>query len=103
MNNVKENINGKIIKKIKNCEIKINNKIIPFSYFYKFSKKGKYIIQYSFKILLSKINCVFRNCSSLTNIDLSNFIAKNVTNMSDIFACCSSLKNINLSNFILKI
>ena len=30
------------------CKIKINNKIIEFSYFYKFNKEGKYIIKYSF-------------------------------------------------------
>ena len=29
---------------IKKCKIKINNKIIPFSYFYRFNKKGKYNI-----------------------------------------------------------
>ena len=33
--------NEKEIKE--NCEIKINNKIIPFSYFYKFEQKRKYI------------------------------------------------------------
>ena len=36
-------------KEIKdNCQIEINNKIIDFSYFYKFKKKGKYIIKYIF-------------------------------------------------------
>ena len=32
-----------------NCIIEINNKIIPFSYYYKFENKGKYQIKYSFK------------------------------------------------------
>ena len=27
-----------------NCEIKINNELIPFSYFHQFNKKGKYTI-----------------------------------------------------------
>ena len=37
-------------KKIKeNCIIKINNKIIPFNYLYKFKEKGKFNIEYSFK------------------------------------------------------
>ena len=35
--------NEKEIKE--NCEIKINDKIIPFNYFHKFKKKGKYKIE----------------------------------------------------------
>ena len=37
----KENENEKEIKE--NCEIKINNKVISFSYFFKFKTSGKYI------------------------------------------------------------
>ena len=81
--------NEKEIKE--NCEIKINNSIIPFSYFYKFKLTGKYKIQYSFKILLSKINYMFYGCSSLININLSNFNTQNVTNMRWMFYGCSSL------------
>ena len=43
----KEYENEKEIKE--NCEIKINDEIIPFCYFYKFNKKGKYNIKYIFK------------------------------------------------------
>ena len=43
----KEKENEKEIKE--NCEIRINNKIIPFSYIYKFNKKGKYNVKYIFK------------------------------------------------------
>ena len=92
-----ENENEKEIKK--NCKIKINEKIISFSYFYIFKEKGKYFIKYSFKNNLKKINYMFYGCNSLTNIDLSNFNTQNVTNMSYIFYGCNSLKNINLSNF----
>ena len=49
-----------------NCEIKINNK-------------------YKFKNKLSKISCMFDGCSSLTNINLSNFKTQNVINMSRMF------------------
>ena len=38
--------NEKEIKE--NCIIKINNKIIPFNYCYRFKEKGKYKIEYSF-------------------------------------------------------
>ena len=82
-----------------NCEIIINNEKIPFSFFYKFNKKGKYIILYLFKNKLSKINNLFHSCSSITNINLYKFNAENVTNMFDLFYNCSTLKNINFSNF----
>ena len=42
---------------------------------------------------------MFEGCSSLTNIDLSNFNTQNVTDVSFMFSRCSSLKNINLSYF----
>ena len=84
---------------IKKCEIKINNEIIPFNYFYKFKSKGKYIIQYSFKNNINKTCCMFSDCSSLTNINLSNFNSNNVTNMRSMFYGCSSINSISLSNF----
>jgi len=81
------------------CEISINNEIIPFSYFYKFKNIGKYKIKYSFKRNLKKTDGMFLGCDSLTNINLSNFNTKNVTNMNSMFSECFSLTNINLSNF----
>ena len=42
---------------------------------------------------------VFYGCSSLININLSNFNTNNVTDMSDMFRNCSSLTSLNLSNF----
>ena len=79
-----------------NCEIKINNKIIVFSYFYRFNKKGKYFIQYSFKNILSKTNCMFYNCKSLTNVNLSDFNTQNVSDMRSMFGNCKSLEIKNL-------
>ena len=89
--------NEKEIKK--NCIIKINNKIIPFSYLYKFKEKGKYRIEYSFKKNIKSLAYLFSGCKSLTNIDLSNFNTQNITNMSGMFSECNSLTNIDLSNF----
>ena len=87
-------------KEIKdNCEIRINNEIIPFSYFYKFKNKGKYKIKYSLKNNLKNTNYMFSWCSTLTNINLSNFNTQNVTNMNHMFSFCKTLTNINLSNF----
>ena len=60
-------------KEIKRCEIKINGESIPFCYRYNFNNSGKHNIQYSFSNELTNINYMFNECSSLTNIDLSNF------------------------------
>ena len=48
---------------------------------------------------ITNMSCMFADCSSLTNIDLSEFNTKKVTNMSDMFANCHSLTNIKLSSF----
>ena len=63
--------NEKEIKE--NIEIKINEKIIEFTYTYKFKKEGKYKIEYLFKNNLTKTCCMFHGCISLTNLNLSNF------------------------------
>ena len=86
---------------IKRCQIEINNELIEFNYFHKFKSKGKYIIKYTFNNVITKICFMFSDCSSLTNIDLSNFNTNNVTNMGGMFCGCSSLTNINLSILIL--
>ena len=82
-----------------NCEIRINNKLIPFSYFHKFNQKGKYTIIYTFKINITKLDYIFRGCESLTSINLSDFDTSKVTNMSYMFSRCSSLTSINLFGF----
>ena len=92
----KKNENEKEIKE--NCEIRINGKLIPFSYFYYFDKKGIYTIIYNFKNYLTKTNYLFSECSSFTNINLSYFNTENIINMSKMFNNCTSLNNINLSN-----
>jgi len=91
-----KNENEKEIKE--NIEIKIDGKIIEFTYKYKFNKEGKYKIEYSFKNNLTKTLFMFCDCKSLINLDLSNFNTQNVTNMWGMFWCCSSLTNLNLSN-----
>ena len=93
----KEYENEKEIKD--NCEIRINDELIPFSYFYTFDGFGKYKIKYSFRKNITNINYMFYKCPSLANIDLSNFNSSNVINMSKMFDGCLSLTNINLFNF----
>ena len=89
--------NEKEIKE--NCEIKINNNKIPFSYYYEFKEEGKYIIQYSFKNHLSRANHMFMDCESITNLDFSNFNTEKISKIEYMFYNCRSLTNINLSNF----
>ena len=82
--------NEKAIKE--NIEIKINEKIIKFSYYHKFENEGKYIIKYYFKKNLTNTCFMFSDCNSLTYLNLSNFNTKNVNNMSDMFIWCYTLK-----------
>ena len=80
-------------KEIKeNCIIRINDEFIPFTYHYKFNKKGKYTILYIFKNNITNTNSMFSECSSLTILNLSYFNANNITDMSGMFRGCSSLK-----------
>ena len=43
---------------------------------------------------------MFNNCKKLNNLNLSNFITLNVTDISYMFNDCISLINLNLDNFI---
>ena len=42
---------------------------------------------------------MFSGCSSLEELNLSNFNTNKVINMSAMFLGCSSLKELNISNF----
>ena len=92
-----EEKNEKEIKK--NIEIKINGKLIHFSYGYEFKKPGNYNIEYIFKNFLTKTNYIFFDCKSIISLDLANFNTERVTNMSGMFKNCYSLISLNLSNF----
>ena len=72
--------------------MKIEEKIIKFSYYYKFIKDGKYNREYISKNNLTKTNHMFIDCDSLINLNLSNFNTQNVTNMSGMLSYCNSLK-----------
>jgi surface protein len=45
------------------------------------------------------MSMMFIYCSSLTELDLSNFDTINVTDMSNMFYDCTSLTTLDLSNF----
>ena len=92
-----DNNNSKEIEE--NTQIKINGKNIGFSYTYKFTKEGKYKIEYIFKKNFTNLSYMFSLCNSLTNLNLSNFNTENITNLSSMFSDCNALINLNLSNF----
>ena len=81
-------------EQIKECEIEINNELIPFNYFYKFKKEGKYIIKYKFKNFLTNTNHMFYECKSLIYLNLSNFKTQNVKHMVHMFYYCKSLQKV---------
>ena len=86
-------------KSIDYCDIFINDKKIDSNYYYTFPNEGIYKIKYIFKKSLSSANSLFRNCTSLTELDLSHFNTRLINNMGNMFRGCKSLKKINLSNF----
>ena len=45
------------------------------------------------------MTCMFSDCSSLQELDLSSFDTHNVTYMDYMFYNCSSLQHLNLSRF----
>ena len=77
------------------CEIFVNE--IRFTNNMKL-KKDNHII-YIFKTKYNNLNEMFKDCSLLSSINLSNYNTNNVTDMSHMFSICSSLNSINLSNF----
>jgi len=82
-----------------NIQIRINDEIKNFRYYYRFKKQGIYKIEYIFKNPLTKTNHMFFGCKNIIKLDFSNFDTSQVTNMSNMFYNCNSLKKINLANF----
>ena len=77
------------------CEIFINeNKLLDSMTVKKINN-----ICINFNKNYTDLSDMFKNCSSLTSINLSNFNTNNVTNMYGMFYGCRSLTTINLSNF----
>ena len=58
------------------------------------------IIELVWDKLITSCDNMFRDCSDIIEIDLSNFKTTNVDNMRTMFYGCSSLTSLNLSNFV---
>ena len=48
---------------------------------------------------VTNMNYMFYNCESFTSLDLSNFDTSNVTNMDYMFYCCKNLTSLDVSKF----
>ena len=72
-----------------NCEIFINGKKIQFSFTYKFEKEGIYEIKFNFTKKLTNASFMFYYCLTVISIDLSNFNASLVTDMTGMFNNCT--------------
>ena len=82
-----------------NCTLFLNDEEIKFSLQKKLTKKGKNTMIIECERLLINISWFFYNCTTLINLDLSNFNSSEVNNMSHLFHNCSSLKELDLSSF----
>ncbi len=97
-NNSIDNSNQKALENC--CQIYLNNEKIDFHFTYKFNKEGEYIFNIKFNnSILKNISCLFSNCTTLIEIDFSNFNTINIKDMNSMFSNCSSLKNLDLKNF----
>ena len=74
------------------------NLTITNKYYYNFDKDENYVelIWYNY---ISSCACMFKGCSYIMEIDLSNFDSLGVTSMIGMFYGCSQLTSLNLSNF----
>ena len=48
---------------------------------------------------VTNMGSMFRDCSCLTSLDVSNFNTAKVTNMSNMFLCCSALTSLDVCGF----
>ena len=100
INNKEDDLKYENEKEIKeNMEIKINGKLIEFSFTHKFENEGNYKIKYLFKKEIAKFSYLFYQCDKLTSLDLSEINTDNLTTINSMFEDCSSLVDLNLSNF----
>ena len=58
-----------------------------------------YIIKIIWNDIITSTDFMFSNCDKIIEIDLSNFNATKVNNMSNMFYGCTSLKSLNFSHF----
>ena len=82
-----------------NVELYINNEKMKYKKYFNPEKEGPYEIKLIIKIDIKDCSYMFCDCNKITNLDLSSFDTKNVTNMSYMFSGCKNITNLDLSLF----
>ena len=85
--------------KVEKIKIRINYKVDSFNYLFKECNCIESIDFKKYCCKKGKIEYIFFGCSSVKELNLSNFSNIKITNTKSIISGCSSLQKINLSNF----
>ena len=103
VNNVQhEGEDEDVNREVRECEIKINDEIVPFDQDYQFPKVGLYKIKYTFKSPLTDASSLFFYCQRLKKVDLSHFQGQKLKSVREMFNGCELMESINLSNLNLQ-
>ena len=82
-----------------NIEVFLDNQKIKFQKYIISEFEKDYSITLKFNVQIKDCSYMFFNCSNITEIDLSLFNSKKVTNMNHMFGRCYNVKEIYLFNF----
>ena len=101
--NITWKINGigssKIYNGLKPSQVYINgNKLTNINDKYYYFNQTENYVQLIWNYDILSCSDLFRGCSNITEIDLSNFDTSKVTDIKGMFYNCSSLTSLNLSN-----
>ena len=77
-----------------NTELYINDKKMKYKKYFQPEKEGIYSIILKNNINIKDCSYMFCNCDKITDIDLTKWDTKNVTNMSGMFCGCISLNSL---------
>ena len=78
----------------------INGKRVAVSPYYDFNQTNNTIrLVYNYDYYISSLDCLFANCSNITEVDLSNVTTSQIYSMKNTFQGCTSLISVNLSKF----
>ena len=82
----------------KNYTVNNGDKIEIIGAFYLMNSTISSVSNFVLQSNITSMRYMFRNCKSLTSIDLSNCNTSKITNMSAMFCGCESLTSLDLSN-----
>jgi len=77
----------------------IDNKKVNKTNKYIFNDNGEHKLYIKFNISLDSAENMFNNCTTLKEIDLSEFETENITSLAGMFYRCTNLISLNLTSF----